>query len=80
MCGVLREENEDALEKLRAALEEERAAERGQLEAQKRRDSEHLRAESEEELQAERSRLRGEREEKLKHEVNGSHVFFTISK
>lgn len=82
MCCVLREESEATLKELRITLEEERAAERDRLEAQKRRDIEHLKAESEEELQAERRKLQAEREEKLnslKQEVTGDDAGLTVS-
>lgn len=65
MSPVLREESEAALKELRVTLEEEREAERGRLEAQRKKDVERLKAELEEELQAERRRLQAEREEKL---------------
>lgn len=76
-CPVLREESEASMKELRLALEEERAAERQRLDAQRREDVERLKAELEEELRAERRRLQGEREEKLnalKQEVIPNHT------
>lgn len=69
---LLREESDATLKELQLALEEERAAARDRLEAQKKQDVERLKAESEEELQAERRRLQREQDERinsLKQEV-----------
>lgn len=65
------------MKELRVTLEEERAAERNRLEAQRRRETERLKAELEEELLAQRRRLEAEREEKLnsmKQEVTDDDV------
>ena len=53
------------LNDLQITLEEEQAAKRDSLEAQKQQEIERLKVELEEELHAERRRLQGEREEKL---------------
>ncbi|XP_068186130.1 centrosomal protein of 164 kDa-like [Antennarius striatus] len=56
---TLRREND-------AALEEQRLAERGRVEAQNREELQRLRGELEEELQAERKRLQSEMEERVR--------------
>lgn len=53
------------LKELQLSLEEERAAARNTLEAQRKQEFERLKAESEEKLQAERRRLQREQDEKL---------------
>lgn len=75
MSVSYRDESEAILKELRITLEEERAAARGRLEAQKK-DIQRLQAESEEELEATKKRLEREREEKLntlKQEVTERH-------